>query len=170
MRELEARVRNIIDSRRRLRARLTNLPAPEEATVPKPADASAPAPGRYSPAERAFIEKVTGIIERRMSDPDFDVGELSREAGIERSRLFRRTRELFEAAPSDLIRRMRIDASARLLEARSGTVADVAYAVGFNSVAYFRRCFQEVYGMTPSAYRDQPLRSAALGAIARGPE
>ena len=116
---------------------------------------------RFSPADRTFIEKVTGIIERRMGDPDFDVGELSRDAGVERSRLFRRTRELLGAAPSDLIRRMRVTAGAQLLEARSGTVADVAYAVGFNSVAYFRRCFQEVYGITPAAYRDRSAHRSA---------
>ena len=120
-----------------------------------------------SPADRAFMDKVTGIIERYLSDADFDVSALSREAGVERSRLFRRTRDLFGLAPSDLIRAMRVAAGARLLEARSGTVADVAYAVGFNSVAYFRRCFQEAYGLTPAAYRDAPRARPAQGGAQR---
>jgi signal transduction histidine kinase/ligand-binding sensor domain-containing protein/DNA-binding response OmpR family regulator len=154
MRELEARVRNIIESRRRLRARLmqgveSNGHSPPPAILP-----TSEAP-RHSAADTAFMEKVTGIIERRMADSEFDVAELSREAGMERSRLFRRTRELFGDAPSDLIRHMRVTAAARLIETRSGTVADVAYAVGFNSVAYFRKCFQEAYGLTPAAYRDR---------------
>ena len=153
MRELEARVRNIIEARRRLRARLANDPRAMEA-VPPPVDQTSPA-DRLSPADRSFREKVIAIIEHRMSDSDFDVTALSREAGVERSRLFRRTRELFGDAPSDLIRRMRLAAAARHLEARSGTVADVAYAVGFNSVSYFRRCFVEAYGATPAAYREQ---------------
>ena len=153
MRELEARVRNIIEARRRLRARLANDPRAMEA-VPPPVDQTSPA-DRLAPADRSFREKVIAIIEHRMSDSDFDVTALSREAGVERSRLFRRTRELFGDAPSDLIRRMRLAAAARHLEARSGTVADVAYAVGFNSVSYFRRCFVEAYGATPAAYREQ---------------
>jgi signal transduction histidine kinase/CheY-like chemotaxis protein/AraC-like DNA-binding protein len=168
MRELEARVRNIIESRRRLRARLTSGPSSNEATSneaasPPTVDLAPNEEDRFSPADRAFMDKVTGIIERQLSDSDFDVTALSREAGVERSRLFRRTRDLFELAPSDLIRSMRVAAGARLLESRSGTVADVAYAVGFNSVAYFRRCFQEAYGVTPAAYRDEPGFSPARG-------
>jgi CheY-like chemotaxis protein len=163
MRELEARVRNIIESRRRLQARLTNGSQANEAAAPAVVESPPNASDRYSPADRAFMDKVTRIIERRLSDSDFDVTALSREAGVERSRLFRRTRDLFELAPSDLIRSMRVAAGARLLESRSGTVADVAYAVGFNSVAYFRRCFQEAHGVTPAAYRDEPRFSPARG-------
>jgi signal transduction histidine kinase/ligand-binding sensor domain-containing protein/DNA-binding response OmpR family regulator len=152
MRELDARVRNIIESRRRLRTRFAAGSA-QRAGQPAVAPAR-PEPARSS-ADRAFMDKVRAVIEQHMADPEFGVTELAREAAIERSHLFRRTRDLFAEAPSDVIRRMRVAAGARLLDERSGTVADVAYAVGFNSVAYFRRCFQEAYGVTPAAYRDR---------------
>jgi hypothetical protein len=58
------------------------------------------------------MEKVTGIIERHLSDADVDVAMSSREAGVERSRLFRRARDLYGLAPSDLIRSMRVGAGA----------------------------------------------------------
>jgi AraC-like DNA-binding protein len=50
---------------------------------------------------------------------------------------------------------MRLEQGARLLVEDSGTVTDVAYAVGFNSLSYFCRCFQDVYGVTPAAYRSR---------------
>jgi DNA-binding response OmpR family regulator len=152
MRELEARVRNIIESRRRLRARL--MSGPGDGARHPAVDSPSVTSDSLSAADQGFMDRVTGVIERRLGDSDFNVAALSREVGMERSRLFRRVRDLFALAPSDLIRRMRVEAGARLLEARSGTVADVAYAVGFNSVGYFRRCFQEAYGATPAAYRD----------------
>ena len=31
-------------------------------------------------------------------------------------------------------------------------ISEVAYSVGFQQVAYFRKCFKEVYKMTPSVY------------------
>jgi AraC-like DNA-binding protein len=48
---------------------------------------------------------------------------------------------------------MRVEEGARLLTEGSATVTDVAYAVGFNSLSYFCRCFQQAYGVTPAAYR-----------------
>jgi AraC-like DNA-binding protein len=63
-------------------------------------------------------------------------------------------KQLFGESPSDLIRRMRVEEGERLLLAdASATVTDVAYAVGFNSLSYFCRCFQNAYGVTPAAYR-----------------
>jgi AraC-like DNA-binding protein len=44
-----------------------------------------------------------------------------------------------------------------LLAAGQGSVADVTYAVGYNSVSYFSRAFQAQYGVTPAVYRGQAV-------------
>jgi AraC-like DNA-binding protein len=57
---------------------------------------------------------------------------------------------------SRVIKARRIAEARRLLEcgeARKPSVAQVAYAVGFDDVAHFSRAFREVTGMAPSAYR-----------------
>jgi signal transduction histidine kinase/ligand-binding sensor domain-containing protein/CheY-like chemotaxis protein/AraC-like DNA-binding protein len=141
-RELQARVRNLIASRRRLRERLAG----------RRVELPAPAPG-LAPADRAFLDRVRKAIEDNLGDPDFGVPELAKAVFMDRSHLFRRTRELLGAAPSDLLRSARLDHGARLLRAGTGTVGDVAYASGFNSVSYFCRCFHEVHGATPAAFR-----------------
>ena len=92
-------------------------------------------------------------IQRGLADPDFGVAELADAVSQDRSHLFRRVKQLFGESPSDLIRRMRVEEGERLLTEGSATVTDVAYAVGFNSLSYFCRCFQEAYGVTPAAYR-----------------
>jgi len=71
----------------------------------------------------------------------------------DRSHLFRRTRQLINETPSEVIRRLRLEAAQKLLQAGTGTVADVAYAVGFSSVSHFSRSFQEKYGKTPASVR-----------------
>jgi transcriptional regulator GlxA family with amidase domain len=58
-----------------------------------------------------------------------------------------------ETTPSDLLRRLRAEEGARLLRESSGSIADVAFSVGFRSVSHFYRCFQERYAMTPAEYR-----------------
>ena len=144
MRELDVRVRNLIASRRRLRERFAS--APVEAH---------PLSVGLAPADEVYAERVRGAIQRRLADPDFGVSELADAVAQDRSHLFRRVRQVFGESPSDLIKRTRLEQGARLLVEDSGTVTDVAYAVGFNSLSYFCRCFQDVYGVTPAAYRSR---------------
>ena len=47
---------------------------------------------------------------------------------------------------------MRIERGAQFLAAGAGTVSEVAYAVGFKSVAHFSNRFEKAYGCRPSAY------------------
>jgi signal transduction histidine kinase/ligand-binding sensor domain-containing protein/DNA-binding response OmpR family regulator len=144
MRELELRVRNLIRSRQRLRDRFANLP-----------EGPPPLPVALSPADQAYVARIRDAIQKRLSDPAFGVSELADAMSQDRSRVFRRIKELFDQSPSEFIRRMRIEAAERVLTQSSATVSEVAYAVGFNSVSYFCRAFQEVYGATPAAYRNR---------------
>jgi AraC-like DNA-binding protein len=48
---------------------------------------------------------------------------------------------------------MRLDRGAELLREEAGTVSEIAYAVGFNSLSYFSRRFKKHFGTSPSAYR-----------------
>ena len=56
--------------------------------------------------------------------------------------------------PSDLLRTARLDRAAALLAAHAGTVSEVAYAVGFKSVAHFSNAFLAHTGARPSAYAE----------------
>jgi signal transduction histidine kinase/ligand-binding sensor domain-containing protein/CheY-like chemotaxis protein len=150
MRELDARVRNLIASRRRLRDRFS-----------RPA-ATAVARGAAPPsADQAYVARVREAVQRGLSDPSFGVGELADAVSQDRSHLFRRVKALFGESPSDLIRRMRVEEGERLLADGSATVTDVAYAAGFNSLSYFCRCFQAVYGVTPAVYRNRASTASA---------
>jgi AraC-like DNA-binding protein len=154
MRELDVRVRNLMLSRRRLRERFSS---------PSTALGAGPVPERRAVAagaasvDQVYVARVRDAILRGLADPDFGVGELADAISQDRSHLFRRVKELFGESPSDLIRRMRLEQGQRLLTEGSATVTDVAYAVGFNSISYFCRCFQEAYGATPAAYRSRVL-------------
>ena len=50
------------------------------------------------------------------------------------------------------MRQFRLERAAELLRSRQGNVSEVAYAVGFNSLSYFSRCFSDQFGQTPSAF------------------
>ena len=54
-----------------------------------------------------------------------------------------------------------IDAGNRAVELMKNndriTVSEIAYQTGFSDPAYFSRCFKNIYGMTPSQYKDTKL-------------
>jgi signal transduction histidine kinase/ligand-binding sensor domain-containing protein/DNA-binding response OmpR family regulator len=147
VRELLARIANIVATRRRLRERYAAV-APTQ-VHPTRVDAE--------PADRRFIEQVRVAIERNLGDETFNVERLASEVAQSRGNLHRRLRDLIAESPSDLIRRMRLERAAQLLESNVGSVAEVAYAVGFKSVAHFSNAFFERHGVRPSSWRQHAL-------------
>ena len=168
MRELDARVENLIALRRRLRerfiaARTVDLPAvvvvPSMEAEPLDGGVAAPAGVPLDETDRIFMAKLEATVARHLADPDFRVSELADAMAQDRSHLFRRTRDVLGVSPSDLIRQARLQRGATLLTDSSDTVAEIAYAVGFNSVSYFSRAFQAEYGVTPTSFRSREARS-----------
>ncbi len=163
MRELDVRVRNLIAARRRLRVRFhepllhaagmgsgSPLPPSLPDTDRDQADAEA---STLTPDDALYREKVLAAISAGLGEADFGVAELADAVFQDRSHLFRRVRQVTGASPSELLRRVRADEGARLLRETTGSVADVAFSVGFRSVSHFYRCFQEYYHVTPAEYR-----------------
>ncbi|MEM6287475.1 MAG: two-component regulator propeller domain-containing protein [Bacteroidota bacterium] len=141
VRELVARVDNLIALRRRIRDRFAGMGG--DGAVGEPPIGS---------ADDAFVASVRAAIEAGLPDDAFTVSALAEAVGMSRSHLLRKTTDLLGTPPSDLIRTARLDRAARLLAARAGTVSEVAYGVGFKSVAHFSNAFLAHTGSRPSAY------------------
>lgn len=74
--------------------------------------------------------------------------------GLSRSAFCKRFQEFSGASPGQVLLSLRVRQASRLL--REGLpVAEVAEAVGYQSVAAFTRIFQKVTGVLPGAYRRQ---------------
>ncbi|MEM6783154.1 MAG: ATP-binding protein [Bacteroidota bacterium] len=146
-RELTARVDNLIAQRRRLRVRFAASLRTEgvQRTLH-------PTITEVASADTVFLETVQAAIEAGMGDEVFGVEALTEAVGRSRSNLHKRLTELTGETPSALLRRMRLERGASLLEQGAGTVSEVAYAVGFKSVSHFSSSFSKLYGMTPTAY------------------
>jgi AraC-like DNA-binding protein len=156
-REFDARVDNIIASRRRLRARFANEAPAVPAII---ASATTPAPlGDQSvtlklESERAlFLDRVRTAIAGHIGDEDYGPDALAADVGQSRRTLFRRVEELMGLSPMELIWKVRLDTAARLLDQKEGSVSEIAYGVGFKSVAHFSKKFRAAHGTTPSKYR-----------------
>ena len=138
VRELAARVDNLIDGRRKLRDRIAEQPTPRS-PVPEGNDADAD----------DFVRSVHEAVEAGLADEDFGVDALAAAVGVSRAVLYRRFEPLDET-PHAFLRSARLARAHSLLRERAGGVGEIAYAVGFKSLAHFSRSFRDVYGVPPS--------------------
>jgi signal transduction histidine kinase/DNA-binding response OmpR family regulator len=149
VRELRARVDNLIESRRRLRQRF----AAGAAWPGSDGDGGLHAARmEVDSAETIFLERVREHVEANLGDEDFSVEHLADAVGVSRGHLHRQLKALAGQTPSVAIRTMRLERASQLLAARAGTVSEVAYAVGYKSVAHFSNSFEKDFGCRPSVY------------------
>ena len=138
--ELKARVGRLIQTRRVLQERYRKELRVEPAGVVVASD------------EEAFLRRVLEAAEAHLSESGFGAEALAEHVGVSRRQLTRKLKAVAGEPPSDILRRLRLERAAQLLEAGAGTVAEVAYAVGFKSASHFSRAFGKHFGCTPSEY------------------
>ncbi len=105
--------------------------------------------------EQVFLERVRQVIDEHLTNEQFGVDVLCAEVGMSRMQLHRKLKTLLDLAPGDLIRHVRLERAHALLLDNVGTVAEVAYAVGFGNPANFSTSFSRHFGYAPSEVRRQ---------------
>ena len=138
--ELLARIKNLIEGRRKLRDRFSR-----EITL-QPASIS------MTSMDEKLLQHVMKIMEEHIGDSTFGVEAFGREAGMSRTQLHRTLKALTDQSPGDFIRIMRLKRAAELLTNQVASIAEVAFMVGFNDPSYFTKCFQKQFGRTPSEF------------------
>jgi len=142
---LDARIKNILKSREKLRERYRRdlILEPTKISVES--------------ADEKFLMKIRNIITERLSDPDLTIKHLASEAGLSRTNLFLKLKALTGLTPQEFIKTIRLEQAAQLLHKTDLTVNEIAYQVGFKYPKYFSTCFQHQYRQTPSDYRKNHL-------------
>jgi len=103
--------------------------------------------------DQAFIDRLSEIVLANLQNENFGVNDLAREAGLSRSIIHRRLREIKDQNISQFIREFRLKRAMELLQEHAGPASDIAFKVGFGSPAYFNKCFHEYYGYPPGEVR-----------------
>ena len=103
--------------------------------------------------DQAFIRKLIDIVLANLADENFGVEKLAREAGISRISLHRKLKSANRQNASQFIREIRLKRAMEMLQNNEGTIAEIAYRVGFGSPTYFNKCFHEYFGFPPGEVR-----------------
>lgn len=144
--ELLLTVGNQVRARRRFRERLARAGrALPELPIPW-------ATNRDDRRVARFLDHLHRTLAEHLSDETLDPGSLAEAMHLSRSTLYRRIKEALDDSPMEVIWEFRLRQARAWLEETDGTVAEVAYAVGFKSVSHFSRRYRERFGEPPSAH------------------
>lgn len=140
---LEVQINNLLDNRKKLRDKFS------KELVIKPSDIA------ITSVDAVFIQKAMDIVDKHISDHGFGSDEFCKEIGMSRSQLHRKLKALTSQPASEFIRTMRLKRAANLLRDSKLSVEEVSFRVGFNSPAYFTKCFKALFGKTPSEFAEK---------------
>jgi AraC-like DNA-binding protein len=141
--ELHARIRNLIDGRKKLKEKYSRSLLVKPDVVAEPS------------MEEKFLMRVKKVVEEHLDDENFSVEELSKKVGMSRAQLHRKLIALTGKSASRFVRNYRLEHAYQLLEKKVGTVSEIAYRVGYSSPAYFTKCFTEDFGISPSQVKKE---------------
>ena len=105
--------------------------------------------------DQQLMERIMKCINDNISNSDLDVNLICSEAGISRSHLHRKMKEMSGITVHDLIQNIRMEQAARLLTQQKLTITQVAYAVGYSSQPSFSAAFRKHFGVSPTEYISQ---------------
>ena len=139
--ELQIRVEKLIEQREHLRQRFS------EAVYIRPEEVSA------LPMDQAFLKQVTQTIEQNLSNEQFSVENLSTEVTMSVTHLNRKLKAIIGQSAGKLIRSMRLQRAADLIDQQAGTISEISYDLGFSSPNNFATAFKRQFGVSPSEYQ-----------------
>lgn len=105
----------------------------------------------FAPPARHLL-RARDLADARYAEP-LDVDDLARAAGLSRAHFSREFRRAFGEPPHAYLLTRRLERAAALLRTTDGSVAQICFAVGLQSVGSFTTSFTHTFGVSPTAYR-----------------
>lgn len=151
---LQSRINNLLDSRKKLIAQFQqtgtshnpNSHLDEKRSIITEA---------LSKLDNEFIEKITQLVEDNLSSEKIDITYLSDKMCMSGSTLYRKMKALTGLSTNEYIRKVKMQNAERLLLEGKYNISEIAYKIGMNSTGYFRQCFKDEFGVSPSDYLKQ---------------
>jgi signal transduction histidine kinase/ligand-binding sensor domain-containing protein/DNA-binding response OmpR family regulator len=137
---LQRKVENMLSIRKSLRDKYTRE------LILKPSDVTVTSP------DEKFLVKAMEVVEKNITNPDFDIESFAAEAGVSRMQLYRKFSALTNMTVKEFVRSIRLKRAAQLLLDKKMSVSEVAFAVGFRDLSHFRKCFSREFGMSATEY------------------
>jgi signal transduction histidine kinase/ligand-binding sensor domain-containing protein/DNA-binding response OmpR family regulator len=159
---LHSRVNNLLESRRKLMQQI--MAQIKANTVQKQVPTSAQT-AEMSMLDKEFLSQIIAVIEANLNNEQLNITFVTKKMNMSQSTFYRKMKGLTGMSANEFIRKIRLKNAANLLLSGAYNVSETAYMSGFNHIDYFRECFKEEYGMSPSEYLKQKENDGLPDAI-----
>lgn len=102
--------------------------------------------------EEKFVHLLMDYTEKEWTNAAFNSDDFSNSLGYSKSQLYRKMIALTGKSPNSFIKDYRLGKALQLLNNNANNISETAFRTGFNSPAYFSKCFMDNFGILPSAY------------------
>jgi AraC-like DNA-binding protein len=148
MKDLELRINNIIENRKRIRREFKARTVEESRLETQATKASNP--------DDEFLNRAIECVYTHLDDSEFDRDAFAGEMGASASTLYNKLRSITGMNVTAFIRDIRMKEARRLAQTQPDLrVSDLAYKVGFKDPKYFSTCFKKEFGLQPSEFIEQ---------------
>ena len=113
--------------------------------------------------EDQFLTKVREVIMAHLDDYELDVTKICQELGMSRSPLHNKLKALTGKSTTEFIRFARLNKAKELLLSTDLNISEIGYMTGFQNPNYFTKRFGEVFGMSPSEWRERNFKEKGEG-------
>ena len=145
---LRSRIHNLLESRKKLANQFSN-------NLNISSDKSIILHESLNQLDNEFIQKITQIIEDNLKSEKIDVAYLADKLCMSKSTLYRKIKALTGISTNEYVRKIKMQNAEKLMLEGRYTISEIAFRVGMNSPVYFRQCFKEEFGISPSEYLKQ---------------
>ena len=97
-------------------------------------------------------ELAAQIIERNLSNADFNISDLSKHVGVSEAYLRKKFNETYGMLPIAYLIEKRMEKAVHLIEADCFTVSEISARCGYEDEKYFSTAFKKRYNISPSRY------------------
>ncbi|MEI6950637.1 response regulator [Paraflavisolibacter sp. H34] len=138
---LRVQIANLLSNRNKLKEYFAQSPAVQLKSV------------AHTRPDALFLDKLNGVIQANLDDPELDVDQLTRLMNMSRTNLFSKIKSLTNLTPHELVNITRLKKAAELLSDRQYKIYEIAAMTGFGSQTNFGRNFLKQFGMPPTEYQ-----------------
>jgi AraC family transcriptional regulator len=108
----------------------------------------------------ARLRRIKELVHAKMED-DLSLDEMAQSVGLSTAHFARMFRKSTGQTPHQFVLRQRLERAKSMLRAPDARVLDVAVACGFKTQQHFAQVFRDVWGVSPTEFRQDLVDSEA---------